>query len=609
MKTKIVYVLVSSKKDFFWEQCLISVMSVRHHMPEAHTVLVCDTETKESLYDDIRNQISQYFSEIIAIPFENYVEKTKRSRILKVSLRNIVIGDFLYVDCDTLITQPLYEIDSFPYTIAAVLDGHCPFKCNPMREFFLLQNKHLNYPLDKIYKYYNGGVMYVKDTDEAYLFYNLWHKNYLISCEKGVYIDEPALSMTNVEQNDTIQEIEGTWNCQIRFGALYLATNKILHFCSKKNMPVSYLSNKNYLNKIKAEGVNTIGLLEYISDWEKSIPQGIVTCVGYDASFAVSPMYETQRKHFLNQDTRQSLYCPLLGFSEIIKKLRNNLLGRLSSKYLSRLLYKEMFCKDISNVADTDFNKMLHVLAFNSDIREWSILADKLEVRDYIKSKGLSNILPIIYNVWDNVDSIDIETLPFQYVLKCNHDNGSVVVVYDNYSIDKSFITRFYKKKLRSSFGIETAEPHYKHIPHRIFAEELLQNDKCYSDSLVSYKFFSFYGKADYCQVIYDSKHHKNQKSIIYKTCGWKKQKGFVLNNEGNIDIPSPCTIKEMKQVVNSLTAHLPFCRVDLYECNNRVYFSEMTFMPGAGRIKGFSQEFLDILGNELNKTKQLWIQ
>lgn len=251
METKIVYVLVSSKKDLFCEQCLISVMSVRHHMPEAHTVLVCDTETKESLCDDIRNQISQYLSEIIAIPFDNSVEKTKRSRILKVSLRNIVIGNFLYIDCDTLITQPLYEIDSFPYTIAAVFDGHCPFKYNPMREFFLLQNKHLNYPLDKIYKYYNGGVMYVKDTDEAYLFYNLWHKNYLISSEKGVLIDEPALSMTNIEQNDIIQEIDGTWNCQIRFGALYLATNKILHFCSKKNMPVSYLSDKIYLTIVR----------------------------------------------------------------------------------------------------------------------------------------------------------------------------------------------------------------------------------------------------------------------------------------------------------------------------------------------------------------------
>lgn len=609
MITKIVYVLVSSKKDFFWEQCLISIMSVRHLMPEAYTVLVCDTETKESLCDNIRNQITQYFSEIIAIPFENDVEKTKRSRILKVSLRNIVNGDFLYIDCDTLITQPLYEIDSFPYTIAAVLDGHCLFKCNPMREFFLSQNKHLNYPHDKICKYYNGGVMYVKDTDEAYLFYNLWHKNYLISCEKGVFIDEPALSMTNIEQNDIIHEIDGTWNCQIRFGALYLATNKILHFCSKKNMPVSYLSNKNYLNKVKEEGVNTINLLEYINDWKKSIPHGIVTCVGYDASFAVSPMYEKQRSFFFNQDTKLSTYCPMLCFNEKIRKLRNNLLGRISSKYLSRLLYKEMFCTDITNVADSDFNKMLHMLAFYSDIREWTILADKLEVRDYIKSKGLSNVLPIIYDIWDNVDSIDIDTLPFQYVLKCNHDNGSAIVVYDNFSIDKSFLTRFYRKKMSSNYGIETAEPHYKHIPHRIFAEELLQNDKCYSDSLVSYKFFSFYGKADYCQVIYDSKHHKNQKSIIYKTCSWEKQNGFVLKNEGNIDIPCPCTIEEMKQIVDNLTAHLPFCRVDLYECHNKVYFSEMTFMPSAGRIKGFSQEFLDILGQELNKTKHLWIQ
>ena len=609
MITKIVYVLVSSKKDFFWEQCLISIMSVRHLMPEAYTVLVCDTETKESLCDNIRNQITQYFSEIIAIPFENDVEKTKRSRILKVSLRNIVNGDFLYIDCDTLITQPLYEIDSFPYTIAAVLDGHCLFKCNPMREFFLSQNKHLNYPHDKICKYYNGGVMYVKDTDESYLFYNLWHKNYLISGEKGVFIDEPALSMTNIEQNDIIHEIDGTWNCQIRFGALYLATNKILHFCSKKNMPVSYLSNKNYLNKVKEEGMNTINLLEYINDWKKSIPHGIVTCVGYDASFAVSPMYEKQRSFFFNQDTKLSTYCPMLCFNEKIRKLRNNLLGRISSKYLSRLLYKEMFCTDITNVADSDFNKMLHMLAFYSDIREWTILADKLEVRDYIKSKGLSNVLPIIYDIWDNVDSIDIDTLPFQYVLKCNHDNSSAIVVYDNFSIDKSFLTRFYRKKMSSNYGIETAEPHYKHIPHRIFAEELLQNDKCYSDSLVSYKFFSFYGKADYCQVIYDSKHHKNQKSIIYKTCSWEKQKGFVLKNEGNIDIPCPCTIEEMKQIVDNLTAHLPFCRVDLYECHNKVYFSEMTFMPSAGRIKGFSQEFLDILGQELNKTKHLWIQ
>ena len=35
MNTKIVYVLSSDENDLFWEQCLISVMSARHHMPNS----------------------------------------------------------------------------------------------------------------------------------------------------------------------------------------------------------------------------------------------------------------------------------------------------------------------------------------------------------------------------------------------------------------------------------------------------------------------------------------------------------------------------------------------------------------------------------------------
>ena len=289
MKTKIAYVLVSSHKDLFWEQCLISVMSVRHHMPDAHTVLVCDTETKESLNDGIRNDISKYFSEIISISFDEKVGNTMRSRILKVTLREIITGDFLYIDCDTLITQQLCDIDNLSYPIAAVLDGHCLFKSHPMREFFLKQNKHLDYAHDSIVKYFNAGVMYVKDIEETHSFYKLWHDNYLTSCEKGIYLDEPALSKTNIELGNVIQEINGTWNCQIRFGALFLATNKILHFCSKKNMPVSILSNKVYLRKIKEHGVDTFGLLKYIADWRSSISPGMVTCFGNDASLLLFP--------------------------------------------------------------------------------------------------------------------------------------------------------------------------------------------------------------------------------------------------------------------------------------------------------------------------------
>ena len=609
MKTKIAYVLVSSHRDLFWEQCLISVMSLRHHMPDAHTVLVCDTETKESLKAGIRNELSNYFSEIISISFDEKTGNTKRSRILKVTLREIITGDFLYIDCDTLITQQLCDIDNLSYPIAAVLDGHCLFKSHPMREFFLKQNKHLDYAHDSIVKYFNAGVMYVKDIEETHSFYKLWHDNYLTSCEKGIYLDEPALSKTNIELGNVIQEINGTWNCQIRFGALFLATNKILHFCSKKNMPVSILSNKVYLRKIKEHGVDTFGLLKYIADWRSSISPGMVTCFGNDASFAVSPCYEKQRYDYITHNTAMHLYNPKLSFREKIQCYKNRIIGLISPRFLSCMLYKEAFGKKIQNAADNDFNKMLHMLAFYSDISEWPLLADKLAVRKYITDKGLSRILPDLYAVWESANSIKTETLPPQYVLKCNHDNGSSMSINDNYSIDGNYIKSFYKKKLSKCFGLETAEPHYRIIPRRIYAEELLENDKSFSDSLVSYKFFSFYGKTDYCQVIYDSKHHHNQKSIVYKITNWEKQQGFILKNEGSLDIPCPDTITEMKNVIEILTAHLPFCRVDLYECKNKVYFSELTFMPGAGRIKGFSQKFLNILGQQLNQTKQQWIR
>lgn len=60
------------------------------------------------------------------------------------------------------------------------------FQKHPMFDFFVKQNKHLNYPIDKIVKYFNGGVMYVKENIETHAFYEAWYTNYLISCSKVV---------------------------------------------------------------------------------------------------------------------------------------------------------------------------------------------------------------------------------------------------------------------------------------------------------------------------------------------------------------------------------------------------------------------------------------
>ena len=68
-----------------------------------------------------------------------------------------------------------------------------------MRDYFLKQNAGLQYKHDKITQYFNGGVMYAKDSEAAHVFYKQWHSNYQLSVSKGIFIDEPALSKSNLD--------------------------------------------------------------------------------------------------------------------------------------------------------------------------------------------------------------------------------------------------------------------------------------------------------------------------------------------------------------------------------------------------------------------------
>src|SRR5690625_504758 len=51
--------------------------------------------------------------------------------------------------------------------------------------------------------------------------------------------------------------------------------------------------------------------------------------------------------------------------------------------------------------------------------------ADKYRVREYVTSKGLENILVPLYEAYDDVKDIDIDTLPDKFVLKTNNGSGS----------------------------------------------------------------------------------------------------------------------------------------------------------------------------------------
>jgi hypothetical protein len=228
MKTKAVYVLTSSSKDYYYEQLLMSVYSLKLYNPDMQTVLVTDTTTNETLAPG-RNRIKGYFDDIIVVDIPKYFSKKQCSRYLKTSLRPLIDGDFLYIDVDTVICDSLIEIDELNVEVGAVPDLH------------------------KISQYYNSGVMYSKDTLTARKLYKLWHEMWLEDVRNGINTDQHSLDLANKRLGNVIARMLDIYNCMIKYGgSRFWNEAKIVHyFATCKELPKFKIEHERSLLMLK----------------------------------------------------------------------------------------------------------------------------------------------------------------------------------------------------------------------------------------------------------------------------------------------------------------------------------------------------------------------
>ena len=70
------------------------------------------------------------------------------------------------------------------------------------------------------------------------------------------------------------------------------------------------------------------------------------------------------------------------------------------------------------------YNEKLQWLKLYNHKPEYTIMVDKYLAKEYVANMiGKEHIIPTI-GVWDNVDDIDFDSLPQQFVLKSTHDSG-----------------------------------------------------------------------------------------------------------------------------------------------------------------------------------------
>lgn len=260
MQTKLVYVLTCAPEATYIEQALISIWSARYHNPDAHIVLIVDYNTHQLLVGK-RTEILKYISEELVVEVPVELSAMQASRWLKTSVRNLINGDFLFIDCDTIVTQNLSEIDLWDCQIGAVLDSHQTISTQLMtglsttvdQENFLLQASKCGWDFTSVEYYRSSGIIYVKDTIDTRKFYMLWHKNYLHSRKCGISIDQLSLEKTTQEM-PIVSDIDDVWNAVMYTRPIFIEKAKIIHFTFFKNN--SFLFSKRVLRLIRDRGLS-----------------------------------------------------------------------------------------------------------------------------------------------------------------------------------------------------------------------------------------------------------------------------------------------------------------------------------------------------------------
>lgn len=183
--------------------------------------------------------------------------------------------------------------------------------------------------------------------------------------------------------------------------------------------------------------------------------------------------------------------------------------------------------------------------------------------------------------VWDSFDKIDWDLLPDQFVLKCNHDSGGLVICRDKSKLDKGAARKKIMKCLKTNYFWHGREWVYKNIKPQILAETYMEDSG--SGQLNDYKFYCFNGRVK-CLYVSTGLENHNTARIGFYDLNFEKMpfcRTDYLTFEH--DPKKPDNFEEMIQIAERLSAGFPFLRVDLYEINGKVYFSELTFIPCSG--------------------------
>lgn len=267
---------------------------------------------------------------------------------------------------------------------------------------------------------------------------------------------------------------------------------------------------------------------------------------------------------------------------ESVDKADDIVKARYHALYDNKVYLAEKFRKatgyDLNLENPQTFNEKLQWLKLYNHNNAYTAMVDKLNAKKYVADKiGDKYVIPLL-GVWDSFEDIDFTKLPKQFVLKCTHDCGSVILVENKDELNQKVAKLKLNAALDTNYYWMGREWPYKNVKRKIIAEPYMESPRYMTD----YKFLCFQGKV---KMIFTctERFEEGGLKVTFFDLDWKKQhfeRHYPISTK---KIDKPKNLELMIKLAEELSEGIPFVRVDLYEIKGQVYFGEMTFFPGGG--------------------------
>ena len=275
-----------------------------------------------------------------------------------------------------------------------------------------------------------------------------------------------------------------------------------------------------------------------------------------------------------------------------------NCLRFIPTKPYLKMVYRIKTGRKLNLKNPVGFNEKLNWLKVNDIHPEYTDLVDKIKVREHVQRAVGEDICFPLLGQWERYEDINFEELPEQFVLKCNHDSGSVKIVKDKAAIDHEEYASFFKSRLKMNPYTIGREYPYKNVKPMIMAEKYMVPDG--AKDIEDYKFFCFDGKPE---IMFIATDRSSDVKFDFFDMEFNHLDIENIHPQSGKQIEKPASFDKMKDLAAKLSAGMKFVRIDLYEIEGKIYFGEFTFFHGGGFWLFTPDEWEKKLG-KLIKTK-----